>query len=57
VAQNFEVFSDIQDQNQKIKNIQGADNKLGQFLIQDIYATVNHSNCLGHSLERCPSLI
>ncbi len=24
--------------------IQGADNKLGQFLSQDIYATANHRN-------------
>jgi hypothetical protein len=31
--------------------IQGADNKLGQFLSLDIYATANHRNCLQHSLE------
>jgi hypothetical protein len=37
--------------------IQGADKKLGQFLIQDIYATANHRNCLRHSLESCPSLV
>jgi hypothetical protein len=37
--------------------IQGADNKLGQFFIQDIYATANHRNCLRHSLESCPSLV
>ncbi len=37
--------------------IQGADNKLGQFLIQDIYATANHRNCLRYSLESCPSLL
>ncbi len=37
--------------------IQGADNKLGQFLIQDIYATANHRNCLRHSLESCLSLV
>ncbi len=37
--------------------IQGADNKLGQFLSQDMYATANHRNCLRHSLESCPSLV
>ncbi len=35
--------------------IQGADDKLGQFLSQDIWATANHRNCLQHSLESCPS--
>jgi hypothetical protein len=34
--------------------IQGADDKLGQFLSQDIWATANHRNCLKHSLESCP---
>ncbi len=38
-------------------NIQGADDKLGQFLSQDIYATANHRNCLQHSLESCLSLL
>ncbi len=38
-------------------DIQGADNELGQFLIQDIYATANHRNCLRHSLESCQSLV
>ncbi len=37
--------------------IQGADNKLGQFLNQDIYGTDNHRNILRHSLESCPSLV
>ncbi len=37
--------------------VQGADNKLGQFLCQDIYATANHRNCLRHSLESCSSLV
>jgi hypothetical protein len=37
--------------------IQGADNKLGHFLSQDIYATANHRNYLRHSLESCPSLV
>ncbi len=37
--------------------VQGADNKLGQFLIHDIYATANHRICLRHSLESCPSLV
>jgi len=41
----------------KSSDVQGADNKLGQFLIQDIYATANHRNCLRHSLESCPSLV
>ncbi len=26
-------------------DIQGAEDKLGQFLSQDIYATANHRNC------------
>ncbi len=37
--------------------LQGADNKLGQFLNQDIYRTDNHRNILRHSLERWPSLV
>ncbi len=37
--------------------IQGADDKLGQFLSQDIWATANHRNCLQHSLESCASLL
>ncbi len=40
----------------KRSHIQGADNKLGQFLSKDIYATANHRNCLPHSLESCLSL-
>jgi hypothetical protein len=39
------------------RHIQGADDKLGQFLSQDIWATANHRNCLQHSLESCPSLL
>jgi hypothetical protein len=35
----------------ELNPLQGADNKLGQFLSQDIYATANHRNCLQHSLE------
>jgi hypothetical protein len=38
-------------------DIQGADNKLGQFLNQDIYGTANHRNNLRHSLESCRSLV
>ncbi len=41
----------------QINHIQGADDKLGQFLSQDIWATANHKNCLQHSLESCPSLL
>ncbi len=37
--------------------IQGADDKLGQFLDQDIEASANHRNVLQHSLESCPSLV
>jgi hypothetical protein len=40
-----------------LDTIQGADDKLGQFLDQDIEATANHRNVLGHSLESCPSLV
>jgi hypothetical protein len=40
-----------------ILGIQGADNKLGQFLSPDIWATANHRNCLRHSLESCESLV
>jgi hypothetical protein len=38
-------------------NIQGADDKLGQFLDQDIETSANHRNVLRHSLESCPSLV
>jgi hypothetical protein len=38
-------------------HILGADDKLGQFLDQDIEATANHRNVLRHSLESCPSLV
>jgi hypothetical protein len=37
--------------------VQGADDKLGQFLDQDIEASANHRNVLRHSLESCPSLV
>jgi hypothetical protein len=37
--------------------IQGADNKLGQFLGQDIEASANHRNVLRHSLESYLSLV
>jgi hypothetical protein len=37
--------------------IQGADNKLGQFLGQDIEATANHRKVLRHSLESYSSLV
>jgi hypothetical protein len=37
--------------------LQGADDKLGQFLDQDIEASANHRNVLRHSLESCPSLV
>ncbi len=37
--------------------VQGADNKLGQFLGQDIEATANHRNVLRHSLESYSSLV
>ena len=38
-------------------SVQGADNKLGQFLGQDIEATANHRNVLRHSLESYSSLV
>jgi hypothetical protein len=37
--------------------IQDADNKLGQFLGQDIEARANHRNVLRHSLESYSSLV
>ncbi len=37
--------------------IQGADDKLGQFLDQDFEASANHRNVMRHSLESCPSLV
>ncbi len=40
-----------------IRFIQGADDKLGQFLDQDIEATANHRNVFLHFLESCPSLV
>ncbi len=39
------------------KILQGADNKLGQFLGQDIEASANHRNVLRHSLESYLSLV
>ncbi len=38
-------------------DIQGADDKLGQFLDQDIEASANHRNVLRHSLESYPPLV
>jgi hypothetical protein len=38
-------------------NIQGADDKLGQFLGLDIEASANHRNVLRHSLESYSSLV
>ncbi len=38
-------------------HIQGADDKIGQFLDQDIEASANHKNVLRHSLDSCPSLV
>jgi hypothetical protein len=43
--------------NYRYRYIQGADNKLGQFLGQDIEATANHRNVLRHSLESNSSLV
>jgi hypothetical protein len=37
--------------------LQGADDKLGQFLDKDFEASANHRNVLRHSLESCPSLV
>jgi hypothetical protein len=37
--------------------LQGADDKLGQFLDQDIEALANHKNVLRHSFESCSSLV
>ncbi len=39
------------------KCIQGADDKLGQFLDQDIEASASHRNFLRHSLKSCSSLV
>jgi hypothetical protein len=39
------------------EHLQGADNKLGQFLGQDIEASANHRNVLRHSLESYSSLV
>ena len=44
--------------NLKVKMyLQGADDKLGQFLDQDIEAWANHRNVLRHSLESYSSLV
>jgi hypothetical protein len=40
-----------------ISILQGTDDKLGQFLDQDIEATANHRNVLRHFLDSCPSLV
>jgi hypothetical protein len=37
--------------------LQGADDKLGQFLNQDIEASANHRNVLRHCLENYTSLL
>ena len=39
------------------RSVQGADDKLGQFLNQDIEASANHRNVLRHSLESYSSQI
>ncbi len=41
----------------RVPALQGADDKLGQFLDQDFEASANHRNVLRHSLESCPSLV
>jgi hypothetical protein len=38
-------------------SVQGADDKLGQFLDQDIEATASHRIFLRHSLKSCSSLV
>ncbi len=53
----FLIYHEIQKGSVYGDHIQGADDKLGQFLSQDIKATAYHRNCLRHSLERCPSLV
>ncbi len=52
-----QYFLELSDKLLGKKVLQGADKKLGQFLIQDFNATANHRNCLQHSLESCPSLV
>jgi hypothetical protein len=42
---------------EKSVNIQGADDKLGQFLDQDIEASASHRNVLRHFLKSCSSLV
>ncbi len=42
---------------QEKRVVQGADDKLGQFLNQDIEALANHRNVLRHSLQSCSSLV
>ena len=43
--------------NSNSEHLQGADDKLGQFLDQDFEASANYRNVLRHSLESCPSLV
>jgi len=40
-----------------VEYVQGADDKLGQFLNQDIEESANHRNVLRHSLESYTSLL
>jgi hypothetical protein len=51
---NTRVATGVQSQ---MKIIQGADDKLGQFLDQDIEASASHRNFLRHPLKSCSSLV
>ncbi len=42
---------------QIVDQIQGADDKLGQFLDQDIEASASHRNVLRYFLKSCSSLV
>ena len=56
IAVSFIIHLELGDFESSRLYIQGADDKLGQFLSQDIWATANHRNCLQHSLESCLSV-
>jgi hypothetical protein len=47
----LEIYKPLTD------TVQGADDKLGQFLDQDIEASAYHRSVLRHSLESCSSVV
>ncbi len=57
MLETHELVKSCRIHHDQLYSIQGADNKLGQFLGQDIEASANHRNVLRHSLESYPSQV